>query len=359
MKDETTTKHIPVLKKEVMELIKQRPGGVLVDATLGGAGHFTAIVEEFLKGDRSSENGDQGKQSLKTTFIGIDQDEKATNRFANYLEKTGNWQQENKEKDECTRRFLHKEQNVEINLINENFENLDSILKNLGVRKTDFVLADLGTSQDQLEEEGRGFSFLRDEPLDMRMDKKLQVTAADLINGLSKKELIELFNKLADLQSVSFKLVKQIVEHRKYEPILTTKQLVELIRQAVHGHTARFKSVGSLASEGSSKTYLSKTPKYGDKLEARVFQTLRIAVNHELGSLRRFLPKAFETLNANGKLVIISFHSGEDRIVKDYFRDKVNKQKAEQLEKLLLPSAVEIQENKRSSSARLRAIQKI
>ena len=307
------TKHVPVMLEEAIDLMDPKEGGVYVDSTLGGGGHFLKLIERAKKG----------------IFIGIDQDQEAIDRVASQLDQ-------------------QKSEHQKVILKQSNFENIAEILKEAGVKKVDAILADLGTSQDQLEAEGRGFSFLLDEPLDMRMDMSTTVTAADLLNGLSRRELIELFNKLADLYGISNKLVEKIVTVRQERPILTTKQLTDLIRQAVQKST-RTNSVGSLM----------KTPKYGDKLEARVFQALRIAVNHELYSLKQFLPKAFETLDANGKLVVISFHSGEDRIVKDFFKEKVNQKQAIFIEKLLLPGADEIVANQRSSSAKLRVIQKI
>lgn len=320
------TEHIPVMLNEVLKIIQPEPGKVYIDATLGGGGHFSGLIEK-------------AKNMKNITLIGFDQDHEAIERF----KQTKIYQ----EASESTQKEL------KIDLVNTNFEEIDKHLKDLEVKKASAILADLGTSQDQLEAEGRGFSFLREEPLDMRMSKDLKVTAADLVNGLTKKELVELFSKLADLYKEARKIAEAIVKERGKNPILTTKQLIDVIHQSAKA------GVGSQMHNGHKKKHLSTIPAItGNKLEARVFQALRIAVNHELDSLKRFLPKAFEALEAKGKLVIISFHSGEDRIVKEFSKQKVEEGKAEYIKELLRPSPEELMQNSRSSSAKLRAIQK-
>jgi len=291
------SKHIPVLSKEVTAIIQPKKGGVYVDATLGGGGHLKMLIDNL-----------EGKSRKVTKFIALDQDEEAIERFVD-----------------------PDKENIEIQLFNENFEDLKKVLEKAKIKKIDGILADLGTSQDQIEGKARGFSFQRDEPLDMRMDKDAKVTAADLVNGLNAQELINLFTRLSDLGDVARKLAKGIIKEREKQPILTTKQLVNVIHQAVHRA----------------------------QLEARVFQALRIAVNHELDSLRHFLPQAFETLDAKGKFVVISFHSGEDRLVKKYFKELVREKKAKYLAELISPSSEEIIKNSRSSSAKLRSIEKL
>jgi len=291
------SKHIPVLSKEVTAIIQPKKGGVYVDATLGGGGHLKMLIDNL-----------EGKSRKVTKFIALDQDEEAIERFVD-----------------------PDKENIEIQLFNENFEDLKKVLEKAKIKKIDGILADLGTSQDQIEGKTRGFSFQRDEPLDMRMDKDAKVTAADLVNGLNAQELINLFTRLSDLGDVARKLAKGIIKEREKQPILTTKQLVNVIHQAVHRA----------------------------QLEARVFQALRIAVNHELDSLRHFLPQAFETLDAKGKFVVISFHSGEDRLVKKYFKELVREKKAKYLAELISPSSEEIIKNSRSSSAKLRSIEKL
>lgn len=318
------TKHIPVLLNEVIELLAPQTGGIYVDATLGGGGHFERMIE--TAGDNA-----------KTTFIGFDHDKKAIQRVQDQL------------KLKFGREFTKIRENIyelvtdkdRILLINSNFENISKELDLIGIDKVDGIVADLGTSQDQLEDTERGFSFIESGPLDMRMDNRLGVKASDLLKVLSKQELFKLFNNLADLGQEGRQIVDAIVSTREEKEIETTDDLRKIINRAVP-----LKSVGS------------RTEGIGNKrnLEARVFQALRIAVNHELFSLQQFLPQAYETLSSSGKLIIISFHSGEDRIVKHYFKDLINQKKADYLEKLLIPSPSEIRLNTRSSSAKLRAV---
>ncbi|MBN1332007.1 16S rRNA (cytosine(1402)-N(4))-methyltransferase RsmH [Candidatus Dojkabacteria bacterium] len=303
------TKHIPVLLDEVLESLNVQPGETVVDATLGGGGHFEAMINSIS----------QAKE--KTVFIGVDRDKKAIERF---------------KENSKTLSSLKTSKNIEIYLINSNFAELESILMNLKISKVNKILADLGTSQDQLEDEEKGSSIKGESNLDMRMDENSQVSAADLLNGLTEKELVKLFNELADMQGISRRFVKRIIQERAKKPILTTKDLKKLIYQAVPLST-------------SSRT---------KSLEARVFQALRIAVNQELYALTRFLPQAFDALSFKGRLAVISFHSGEDRIVKNFFREKVKAGKAREIDKLIEPKELEIAANSRSSSAKMRVLEK-
>ncbi|MBD3280168.1 16S rRNA (cytosine(1402)-N(4))-methyltransferase RsmH [Candidatus Dojkabacteria bacterium] len=307
------TKHISVLPKEVLEYLKPEAGEVIVDATLGGGGHFEAMIIEVLKQNSSQ----------KTAFVGIDKDEKAIERY--------------RENSELLKQ-LEDDDLIEIHLIHSSFSELEGVLENLQFKKVDKILADLGTSQDQLEDQERGFSIKGDAKLDMRMDANSRVTAADLLNGLTEKELVKLFNELADLRGFSRRFVRKIIQYRKKQPILTTKELKKLIYQALSAQNRR----GSRTSS----------------LEARVFQALRIAVNQELYSLTRFLPQAFEALSFEGRLGVISFHSGEDRIVKNFFRERKKVGEATVIDKLIEPSESEIAANSRSSSAKMRVLRK-
>ena len=303
------TKHIPVLMNEVLEYLDPKPGEVIVDATLGGGGHFEAMINKV------------SGTTKKTVFIGIDRDKDAIERF--------------KENSEVLS-TLKTNKNIELHLVHSSFEDLSKIIEEFKISKVDKILADLGTSQDQLDDENRGFSYRMDAELDMRMDTRSQVTAADLLNGLTEKELVKLFDELADMWGISKRMARAILKERKTSPILTTKQLKKLIYQAVPlKHGSRTKS-----------------------LEARVFQALRIATNQELYALTRFLPQAFEALSFKGRLAVISFHSGEDRIVKSFFKSKVETNEANIIDKLVNPMESEIAANSRSSSAKMRILEK-
>lgn len=296
------TKHITVLKNEAIEELKIKPEGVYVDATLGGGGHSLEILKNLQKG----------------TLISLDQDQEAIQRFEQVLEKinTGDNQ---------------------VILKQTNFENLIEILKQEQIEAVDGIIADLGLSTDQLEDDERGFTFQKNAELDMRMDKTLQVKAKDLVNGLYKKELVKLFEDLADVNFAN-RLANMIIEERKQQPINTTKQLKTLVQKIV----PYSKRVGT-----------NKHP------EAKVFQALRIAVNDELNSLRSFLPPALETLSTGGRLAVISFHSGEDRIIKNFYKQAETEGKAIVIGDYLTPTAEEIAQNPSSRSAKLRVLQKI
>ena len=190
----------------------------------------------------------------------------------------------------------------------------------------DGILFDLGMSSGQIEESGRGFSFQKDEPLDMRMDPELAVTAADLVNGLGKKELFELFVKLGQVERAKA-VAEAIVRGRREKPIKTTAELAGLVEKVL--------------------------PRKGRLHPAtKVFMALRMAVNDELGSLERALPQATELLASEGRLAVISFHEGEDRIVKRFFRE--NCQLEEINRKPIQAGADEVNVNPRARSAKLR-----
>lgn len=215
-----------------------------------------------------------------------------------------------------------------------NFKDIDKIAREHHVDQVAGILLDLGVSSNHLDKGERGFSIQKDGPLDMRMDQDLQVKAKDLLNVLTKGELYELFTKLGE-ERFGRSIADSIVRARKVKPIETTAELVQLIKESVprlptHIHPA-----------------------------TRVFQALRIAVNDEMTALREALPKALQVLSPGGRLVIISFHSLEDRIVKQQFK----KWKEEGLGEIItkkpwMPTDEEIENNKRSRSAKLRAFQK-
>jgi len=221
---------------------------------------------------------------------------------------------------------------VEVKVINDNFINISKYIKG----NVNGIIADLGFSTDELNSIP-GLSFLKDEELDMRFDKNLTVKAADLINALYADELEKLFTKFGDV-GFAKKLAKEIVEARKVKLITKTSELNTLIQKIV--------PFGLRKGD-------NKHP------EAKVYQALRITVNDELNSLSRFLALGFDLLGPGGKFAIITFHSGEDRIVKNYFRDLVKAEEAKFVAQLIKPNQEEIITNKNSRSAHLRVIEKV
>ncbi len=219
-------------------------------------------------------------------------------------------------------------------LVRENFARLSEVLKELKKVPVDGILLDLGLSSFLLEGSGRGFSFLADEPLDMRMDTRLPRTAKDLVNQLSRLQLEELIRAYGEERFAS-RIAKAICEARRKKPIRTTRELAEIIMQAV---PAKYRH-GRLHPA------------------TRTFQALRLAVNRELENLKKFLETAPEVLKPGGRLVIISFHSLEDRLVKQAFRN--DSRLLVLTKKPVTPSAEEIARNPRARSAKLRAAQRV
>lgn len=303
--------HVPVMLQETLEALKVTTGGTYIDLTLGGAGHFENILK-LLKN--------------KGTLIGIDKDEKAID---NARDKLGPFK-------EVDGDYVKVKGSLKIILLQANFARLSKLLAKHKVLQVDGILADLGLATDQYQT-GLGISYLEDAPLDMRMESGLQVTAADLLNGLFTKELEKLFWELGNF-TFAKRLAKEVVLQRKDRPITSTRQLTSIIQKIV---------------PYNSRTGTNKHP------EAKVFQALRIAVNQELQNLQQLLPQAFETLAPGGRMVCIAFHSGEDRIIKEYFNMLNRSGKVKYIEKLLKPNSSEIEKNKRSHSAKLRVIEKI
>jgi len=287
--------HEPVLLNEVIQYLAVKKNGKYIDATVGGGGHAQAIC------------------NLNGQLLGIDCDPEALNSAREYLTTA------------CPTSWR---------LASGNFKDLKQIALNNDFAKVDGVLFDLGVSSYQLTSARRGFSFNSDEPLDMRMDPSLAVSAQDLVNGLTQKELEKLFWEMS--QEYRFKrLAKAIIEQRRLKPIKTGRELSEIIIKAV--------------GRGKSKIHPS----------TKVFQALRMVVNDELNNLRQALPQALELLKEKGRLVIISFHSGEDRIVKQFFKRMEEEEKLKILtEKPIGPREEELELNPRSRSAKLRAAEK-
>lgn len=291
--------HKPVLLGPVLQYLDLKPGAVVLDGTAGGGGHSEAMLRVI---------GPHG------CLIALDQDEEALRRTGERL----------------------KELKGKVLLKQLNFRDLDLALSSLHIEKINAVVLDIGLSSDQLDDASRGFSFREDGPLDMRMDRNQVRDAASWINEESAERLTEIFYKYGE-ERFSRKIVQSIVREREQRPIRTTKELANLVEGAV---PVRFR--------------------FGRIHPAtRVFQALRIAVNDELGALRESLPKALNALETNGKLVVISFHSLEDRIVKHFFlaaaREGIGKVLTK---KPVRPSKEEIAENSRARSAKLRAIER-
>lgn len=303
------TKHKTVLLHETIDWLNPKDGGVYVDATLGGGGHALSLLSRLTD----------------LTLVVIDVDDFALDNFSKLLIANGFKQDSDQ--------LVNAEQRVI--LCRSNFRSIGEILHKKKISDVDGIYADLGFSSDQLE--GYGMSFLNEEKLDMRLDKDLKVTAKDLVNGLYVKELDNLFSKLGDVR-FSKQLAKAIAQQRAKSLIETTSDLRKIVQKIVPFH----KRIGT-----------NKHP------EAKVFQALRIAVNDELGALREFLPQGFEALRQGGVLAVISFHSGEDRIVKNFCYQKAEAGEAEFIQKLIKPSQKEIESNPRSRSAKLRIISKL
>ncbi len=322
------TKHIPVLLDETIENLNLVPGGVYVDATLGGGGHLLAISRKLLAVSSPASRSLGAGWELMThnskpisTIIGLDQDEKAIELFKKRIISEGG---EKLRED----KFLIN--NCEVILKNTNFENLKTVLEELKIKEIHGVVADLGISTDQLEDEGRGFSFKKGKKLDLRMDENLSVSGADLLNALYKKEIIELLQKYGDIREAK-RIAENIVQFRESQKIETIDDLLTIINKAVNVKRSR-------------------------NLVARVIQALRIAVNHELVSLHSFLPQVLEPLAQGCSVCIITFHSGEDRIVKRLFRVWSHDHKGDH--ELVYPTEDEIRKNSKASSAKLRIFTK-
>ena len=300
--------HIPVLQKEVINYLCPKKEGIYIDATLGGGGH-SALIASYL--------GKRGK------IFGIDQDAQALKKAKVKLAKYGD----------------------KISYSHGNFRNLDKIILKFNIEKVDGILLDLGVSTEQLENPERGFSFSENlnAPLDMRMDLSQKLTAYDVVNEYPEEKIREILYKLGE-ESYAKKIARRIVSKRKIKPIKTTGDLIELIRESTPPKY-RFSRKGHWAS--------------------KVFRAIRMEVNQELPALEQALPKAVAGLKSGGRLVIISFHSLEDRIVKRTFKEMSqpgeNKKPLVRLltKKPIMASPAEIEKNPKADSAKLRAVEKL
>ncbi|MDP2935704.1 MAG: 16S rRNA (cytosine(1402)-N(4))-methyltransferase RsmH [Dehalococcoidia bacterium] len=252
--------HIPVMLNEVLQALAVRERGIYVDCTVGGAGHARPILES------SSPSG---------RLLGLDLDPQAIDRAAQHLE-------------DMRGRFL---------LANENFDRVEEVAISSGFYPADGILFDLGVSSDLLEDPERGFSFQHDAPLDMRFDKRQQVTAADLANYLPERELADTLFRFSQ-ERFSRRIARFIIANR---PVLTTSQLAWLVERAI---PARGRDLQRRRIHPATRTFMA----------------LRIAVNREFDVLVAALPQAVKLLKPGGRIAIISFHSLEDGLVKDFFR---------------------------------------
>ncbi len=306
-------KHYSVLKKELIDGLNINPDGIYVDCTLGYAGDAKEILRELKRG----------------FLFAFDRDEDAINYSANELSKIGN----------------------NFKIIHANFSDLKEKLASEGITKVDGFIFDLGLSSPQIDEKERGFSFQSDATLDMRMDKNSSLTAKMIVNTYSYEELVRIFYKYGE-EDFSKPIAKKIVEERSKKEIETTLELAQIIKEAV-----------------PIKYYLKSHP------ERQIFQAIRIEVNDELRSIEKALNDAIDMLNIGGRICVISFHSLEDRIAKNIFKEKseinplvkglpVIPDEYKPLIKLInkkpiLPSEKEIEENSRSKSAKLRIIERV
>lgn len=294
--------HRPVLYTECLEALAIKPDGIYVDATFGGGGHSSGILEALGPGGR---------------LIAFDQDADAA---------------KNAEKFKDDKRFT---------FIASNFRNMKKFLRLYGVKKVDGILADLGISSHQIDEPGRGFSTRFDGPLDMRMNTNIETTAADIVNNYAEADLHKLLGIYGEIKNAKT-VAANICQARGIAPIRTSKQLIEVLNRN--------------APRGKEFKYY-----------AQVFQALRIEVNQELEALKELLQDAPELLAAEGRLCIISFHSLEDRLVKNFIRSGKFFGEAEKdiygnelkplesaIRKPIVASDTEIKENGRARSAKLR-----
>ena len=301
--------HIPVLLNETIQGLNINPSGTNVDLTVGRGGHSSEILARLKDG----------------RLICVDQDEEAIVASTARLSKISN----------------------KFEMVRANFSELETILANLGIQEVDGILMDLGVSSPQFDKGERGFSYKEDARLDMRMDQRQELTAYQIINTYALEDLTKIFQIYGE-EKYSYSIAKNIIKAREAKPIETTLELVEIIKRSKP--MKELKKVGHPAKQ--------------------VFQALRIAVNDELNVLEKALTAALKHLKPGGRLAVITFHSGEDRIVKNYFKEAaisegnridgpmLEKEKEFDLinRKPIVASESELEMNHRSASAKLRII---
>lgn len=295
--------HKTVLLHESISELDIKKGDIFVDGTLGNGGHTEEVCRRF---DRD------------VTVIGIDTDIDAISRAKERLSLQG----------------------FDVKYLEGNFRDIDKLLESINIKKVDKIILDIGLSSNQFEESGRGFSFQKDEPLIMSFKKDLKdgdLTAKEIVNEWNEENLLAIISGYGEEQ-FAYRIAKAIVRSRALKPIETTSELVDII--------------------------LSATPKFYHHRKihpaTKTFQALRITVNDELESLKKGIRNSFEILNKNGRLAVISFHSLEDRIVKQFFNDYEKEGVGKKTtKKPIAPQDEELEQNPRSRSAKLRVIEKI
>lgn len=294
--------HKTVMLKEVIEYLDPKQGQMFVDGTANGGGHTFALAEKVVP---------DGK------VIAIEWDKDIFDNLKNKVEGS--------------------EFKNNISVANDNYANLKDIISQNGVNNIDGIVLDLGFSSLHLESSGRGFSFQKDEPLDMRYSQGQELTAYEIVNGWPEEDIARILRDYGE-ERFSYKIAKTIYDQRKRGKISTTNDLVKVIERAVPAFYRRGKI----------------------HCATRTFQALRIAVNGELDNVESVLPQIVETLKSGGKVAIISFHSLEDRIVKNFFKDNAKEGKLKIItKKPIVASDEEMKENPRSRSAKLRVAEKI
>ena len=307
--------HTTVLLNEAIEYLNIRPEGIYVDGTLGGGGHASKICE---------------KLNAKGLLVGVDQDETAL-----------------KVAEERLRVYPNKKA-----FVHSNFSNIRHVMNELGLKYIDGIVLDLGVSSHQLDEASRGFSYMHDADLDMRMDRNQKFNAENVVNEYDQEDLYRIIKEYGE-EKWAKRIAEFIVRERKDKPIKTTGQVVEIIKKAIPAAARR----------------------EGPHPAKRTFQAIRIEVNNELGILEKTIKDIADVLNPDGRICIITFHSLEDRIVKNTFRDlsiackcppeyPVCVCKGEQILKIItrkpaLPSQEEVENNPRSRSAKLRVAERV
>ena len=308
--------HKSVLLDETIESLDIKPDGIYVDGTLGGGGHASEVCRRL---------GDRGR------FIGIDQDADAIAAASERLKEFGD----------------------KVTIVRSNYENIDEVLKELGISQVDGIYLDLGVSSYQLDTAERGFTYREDDaPLDMRMDQRNEMTAKDIVNTYSESELFHIIKNYGE-DRFAKNIAKHIVRARQEKEIETTGELIEIIKAAI---PAKVRATGGHPAK-------------------RTFQAIRIELNKELEVLENSIDKMTDLLAPGGRLSIITFHSQEDRIVKNRFRINENPctcppnfpvcvcgktSRGRMLtKKPILPSEEETERNRRSKSAKLRVFEKV
>ncbi len=307
-------KHVSVLLNECIEGLNIKKDGIYVDGTLGGAGHSSEILKQL---------------SDKGMLIGIDQDLDALKAAKNRLQNFSN-----------------------VKYVHNNFYNIDSILNELDIEKIDGMLMDLGVSSYQLDEAERGFSYMKDAPLDMRMNRENSLSAYEVVNDYTEEELYRIIKDYGE-EKFAKRIARFILEKREKKKIETTLELVEIIKAAIP----------------------AKARREGPHPAKRTFQAIRIEVNSELSILNKAIEDGVNRLNIGGRMAIITFHSLEDRIVKLKFKELATsctcpkefpicvcggKAKGKIItRKAIEPSKLEVEENPRSRSAKLRIIERV